>query len=104
MGGWVGWMVIIGPFGANTTNTNTDHLLLPVRAGKGKSLQCSGSPLTACRITCVYRDVYLLFSRFCRITIACAFSVIFLFFFQTLKYFSCLLILAYDTPNVLEGI
>ena len=53
MDGWVGWMVIIGPFGANNTNTNTDHLLLPVRAGKGKSLQCSGSPLTACRITCV---------------------------------------------------
>ena len=31
------------------------------------------------------------------------FSVIF-FVFQTLEYFSCLLILAYDTPNVLEGI
>ena len=39
------------------TNTNTDkdttvaHLLLPVSAGRGKSLQFAGSPFTACKIT-----------------------------------------------------
>ena len=103
MDGWVGWMVIISPFGANNTNTNTDHLLLPVRAGKGKSLQCSGSPLTACRITCVSRCLSFIFAFLQNHNCLCIFQLIF-FSFQTLKYFSCLLILAYDTPNVLEGI
>ena len=61
MDGWVGGMVIIGHRYSKNTNSNTDHLLLPVRAGKGKSLQCSGSPLTACRITCVSRCLSFIF-------------------------------------------
>ena len=80
MGGWVGRMVIIGPFGANNTNTNTDHLLLPVRAGKGKSLQCSGSPLTACRITCVSLCLSFIFAFLQDHHSLCIFQLIFLFF------------------------